>query len=47
MGKADKQRVKLADLGNLLVRLRQLIQQIAHGVQACAVFAIAFDHGPG
>ena len=47
MGAPHNQRVELADLCDVLVVVRQLMQHIAHGIQAGALLAVALDHGPG
>ena len=47
VGTPHDQRVEFANLGDVLVGVGQLVQHIAHGVEARTLFAVTFDHSPG
>ena len=47
MGAPHDERVQLADAGEVFGRVRQLVQHVTHGIEACALLAVAFDHRPG
>ena len=46
MGAADQQRVEGADLLEVFIGVGQLVEDVAHGVEARA-FAVRLDHRPG
>jgi hypothetical protein len=46
VGSTDDQRVQRAHVLAVLVGAGQFVKQVAHGVQARALLAIALDHGP-
>ena len=43
---ANDEAVQLADVIKILTGVLQLVQHLAHRIQACALLAITFDHGP-
>ena len=46
MGAANDQVVQRADVDQVLVGIGQLVQHVAHGIQAGAFFAVGFDDRP-